>query len=215
MTDKFTTTITGVNTRGEDADFKIRTLGAPDRVYLALVGDMNTNGIGDPDSPNRVLPVATCAVCDDPLDSDDNSLADGSETCALATEQRSTTMIVRHDPVPIPLAWANHAVIIAEPDRDRIMVGISVNDPRGGFFLEIYRQLSTDPCPAHCEGEWTGEPTNEYVHMKDGKRCETCNGTGGVNPRYELRMSLPHHTDGALHAPLTDLNGRGYYKIGY
>ncbi len=38
-----------------------------------------------------------------------------------------------------PLAWANSASIILDPDDDAITVAISTGDPRGGFTMTIRR----------------------------------------------------------------------------
>ena len=46
-----------------------------------------------------------------------------------------------------PLAWANSASIILDPDEDAITVAISTGDPRGGFTMTIRRL--PDDAPDH------------------------------------------------------------------
>lgn len=196
---------TGVRRAPGDYEATVITQGLPDRVTVTLPREQPKL---DPEGhPTDGLPVANCRDCHEPLDGDGESRQSERVCPVTGTE---------HVPVPLPLSWANHAAIHLDHDQDRISVGISVADPRGGFSLEIRRERVTDPCPnATCMLEIDGESEAVYVDALNGGRCPGCGGTGGVNPRYELRMSLPHHADGWLHAPLTDLNGHNYYKIGY
>lgn len=90
--------------------------------------------------------------------------------------------------------------------------------------MEIRREWCGDPCTEDCHIQslqrpgTTGESVDDWdtqYHL-DGKLCPTCGGTGTINGRWELRMSLPNPEDGWLHMPMTDLNGRhSYYKLGY
>lgn len=214
----FITTITGINTRGQDADMTVRTQNVPDRIYLSLIGDMNTNG----NDTGRELPIATCERCGLPLNTDGETTDEREDPALCLLNETAEGTFGPHQPKPIPLAWANHVAILTDPDEDSIQVGISVADPRGGFFMTIRREIVGDMCPNHCsikshqvEGT-NGESLDDWTTAWeiDGEACPVCEGHGSINRHYELRMSVPHHNDSPGHATLTELSSNGYYKIG-
>ena len=45
----------------------------------------------------------------------------------------------KHEPVPTPLSWANHASIFLDDDEDSITLAVSVGDPRGAFTFTLRR----------------------------------------------------------------------------
>jgi hypothetical protein len=126
----FTTTVTGINTRGQDADIKVRTQGMPDRIYLPLVGDFNTNGFddGDGNGRGRTVPTHHCDKCGNQFSEE------------LDAANFECVDDAGHDVKEYPLAWANNVQIDLDPEKNEIVVSISVADPRGGFSMIIRRE---------------------------------------------------------------------------
>lgn len=61
---------------------------------------------------------------------------DGECTCGDGCDEGQIEI---HQWESIPLHWCNSASIHAEPDRDRVRVTISVDDPRGAFCMDVER----------------------------------------------------------------------------
>jgi hypothetical protein len=74
-----------------------------------------------------------CSVCEN-VDADECAFCAGSGKCDECDDDGEIEI---HDWELIPLHWVNCASITADPQGDRIMLDVSVRDPRGCLRMEI------------------------------------------------------------------------------
>lgn len=169
---------------------EVRTQGL-ESVRVPLAGEARCNG------DEYMGAEVACHYCDRPLHRGAAGWVD--ETDGAHCQSPEEPDPAHHEPVPIPLSWANSAAISLDETEDRISVSISVGDPRGAFVLSVERLRFT--CNSGSNGP--------------GRVVQSCAlGHTAPTPHNELRLSVPHPDDSQPHMPLTRLASAGYYRIG-
>lgn len=83
-----------------------------------------------------------CSYCGEPMVEYPNDLwlpaGDLPAECRDAPDDGTL-----HNPIPVPLAWANSARISFDEQHDMIVFAISTGDPRGAFTFSVRRRSDT------------------------------------------------------------------------
>ncbi len=94
------------------------------------------------------------------IKAEETSAPDSETAAGYSYDSEITVSITNPDaengvPIPGGLSWLNSARIVAEPDDDRVVLMVSIGDPRGAFAIE-FRRLPDGrivinlPNPADC-----------------------------------------------------------------